>query len=246
MGTWTSRSDYGPEPAGKRSSSSLRSDLGEPPPEREALNLTPYQFYNGRQVPGGINPIMFKAVDQLDVIFQKYGYDPQPAGDLWCYARRKIRDGSVWSSHSWATSLDCAATLNPFSTSFSSNMSPPMIAEVEALKTSSGVRVFHWGGRWSTADPMHIGLNLYVAEAKEYNEGTPMTQNELAEARENTWLNINADFRAFTGRYLSLDESHAWRSSLWANSDPLTLKSLIDFRAAFLAQLSNGAITAKW
>lgn len=128
----------------------------------------------------------------LQSVLQHHGYDVRP-GDTDSYNCREITGGSGRSLHSYGIALDVNWTTNPYldhsgerPVTFSNaatqqaraidvkqhradtDMTPAMIADVRAIKTRSGQRVFEWGGDWRTVkDSMHFEIDLSPAELAE-------------------------------------------------------------------------------
>lgn len=70
----------------------------------------------------------------------------------WGYGNRPISGTTRPSGHSAGLSVDINAPLNPYSTTFESDMPPAMVADFEACG-------LYWGGRYEGQkyDPMHFG-----------------------------------------------------------------------------------------
>lgn len=97
------------------------------------------------------------AFTALGGVFLKHGYIVRSAG---CYVCRHITGGTAPSNHSWGTALDINPDTNPYRLDrLVTDMSPAMIAEIEALVTVGGAPVFLWGGRYSrNKDAMHFEI----------------------------------------------------------------------------------------
>lgn len=121
----------------------------------------------------------------LAAVLTHHGYEVRP-GDTDSYNCRTITGGSGKSLHSYGIALDVNWTTNPYidhtgerEARFSdgssqasraidvkehradTDMTPTMIADVRAITTTAGVRVFDWGGDWqSVKDCMHFELDL--------------------------------------------------------------------------------------
>lgn len=187
--------DYTKIPEGTRKSSTIRKAWGTPPPENQPR--TPYEFWDGAQIPGGINPTITNAVKHLDQAFQNHEY--QIAGnetDDWCYNRRRTKYGRVWSLHSWAIALDINALENPYSKRFVTDMTPQLIADIQAIRTPKGVPVWAWGGQWGrmtgySYDPMHFQINLTPAEARALGPPAPIYNPDAADRPDELELSDN-------------------------------------------------------
>ncbi len=125
----------------------------------------------------------------LACVLAAHGYKIRPE-DTSSYNCRAITGGSGPSLHSYGIALDVNANTNPYRKTpnqpkvrFSdkgtqserardvaamladTDMTPDMIADVEAVKTANGVRVFEWGGSWTTVkDSMHFEIDVTPAE----------------------------------------------------------------------------------
>jgi lysozyme family protein len=121
----------------------------------------------------------------LESVMQAHDYRIRPS-DTDSYNCRQITGGTGKSLHAYGIALDVNWTTNPFRATpdrrkvrFSNkptqaeralevkqliadtDMTPQLIADVLAIKTTDGKRVFEWGGNWSTAkDTMHFELDL--------------------------------------------------------------------------------------
>ena len=67
--------------------------------------------------------------------------------------------GTKWSNHSWGVATDINWTLNPQGQRVNSGKIYSIGRAAEDLiRTNGGHRVFVWGNRWSTPDPMHFQI----------------------------------------------------------------------------------------
>src|SRR5690242_14288932 len=102
--------------------------------------------YNCRQITGGTGRSLHAYGIALDVNWMTNPYRPTPD-------RRKVRfsDKPTQAERARDVKLQIADT----------DMTPEMIADVLAIKTAGGKRVFEWGGNWSTVkDTMHFELDV--------------------------------------------------------------------------------------
>ncbi len=125
----------------------------------------------------------------LASVLQAHGYLIRPQ-DTDSYNCRKITGGSGRSLHSYGIALDVNWNTNPYidhkgtrPVRFSAkptqderardvkhlladtDMTPAMMADVLAIKTTGGVAVFNWGGNFSSVkDAMHFELDLTPAD----------------------------------------------------------------------------------
>lgn len=130
-----------------------------------------------------------EAFRRLAEIILRHGYDIRPA-DTDSYNCRTITGGKLKSLHAYGIALDINWQTNPYRDHpgtrpprFSleptqagraadvaaghadTDMTAPMIAEIEALTTRDGLRVFKWGGHFGTLkDAMHFELDVGPAE----------------------------------------------------------------------------------
>ncbi|MQX92079.1 M15 family metallopeptidase [Sinorhizobium meliloti] len=129
------------------------------------------------------------AWDALAAVLLAHGYDIRTQ-DTDSFNCREITNGSGPSLHAFGIALDVNWKTNPYidhtgkrKVRFSNkptqearardvtmgladtDMTPEMIADVEAIKTNDGVKVFGWGGGFETVkDCMHFELDLSPAE----------------------------------------------------------------------------------
>jgi hypothetical protein len=132
-----------------------------------------------------VAPPTTEAWEALAAVLLHHKYEIRTV-DTDSYNCREITGGSGRSLHSYGIALDVNWTTNPFKdhpgnrpVNFSSkptqaeraldvrrgiadtDMTPQMIADVQAIKTRGGVGVFEWGGSWSGhKDAMHFELDL--------------------------------------------------------------------------------------
>ena len=130
-----------------------------------------------------------EAFTRLAAILVRHGYDIRPA-DTDSYVCRTITGGKLKSLHAYGIAVDVNWQTNPYRDHpgtrgpvFSSkatqedraaevragradtDMTPAMIAEIEAMRTRAGLQVFKWGGHFGTLkDAMHFELDVGPAE----------------------------------------------------------------------------------
>lgn len=124
--------------------------LWGPPCQRESLRQ--YSFGLGIAI---IRPEVFPALVHLSRILRAHGRGPR-AHDTWSYACRKIAGTSSWSMHSYGIAVDVRATSYPLGVRVRDAALLAAVAEIEALSTPDGWRVWEWGGRWRRPDGMHF------------------------------------------------------------------------------------------
>jgi hypothetical protein len=136
-----------------------------------------------------VAPPTAEAWEALAAVMLHHGYHIRTR-DTDSYNCRAITGGTGRSLHSFGIALDVNWTTNPFldhpgnrKVRFSqkpsqderamdvrlgladTDMTPEMIADVEAIKTRRGLQVFEWGGSWtSRKDCMHFELDVSPEE----------------------------------------------------------------------------------
>lgn len=126
-----------------------------------------------------------EAFRRLAAVFEAHGYAIRPA-DTDSYNCRAITGGKLKSLHAYGIALDVNWQSNPYRDHagvrpprFSerptqaeraadvaagladTDMTAPMIAEIEAISTADGLQVFKWGGHFGTLkDAMHFELDV--------------------------------------------------------------------------------------
>ncbi len=139
-----------------------------------------------------IAPPGTEAFEALSAVIGYHGYVVRSL-DTDSYNCRTITGGTGKSLHSYGIALDVNWTTNPYinhdgerNVRFSdkptqderardvrvgkadTDMTPAMIADVRAIKTKSGKRVFEWGGDWKDRkDCMHFELDLAPEDLEE-------------------------------------------------------------------------------
>jgi hypothetical protein len=132
-----------------------------------------------------VAPPTAEAWDALAAVMQHHQYQIRTL-DTDSYNCRPITGGSGRSLHSYGIALDVNWTTNPFldhsgnrKVRYSNkatqderakdvrfgladtDMTPQMIADIDAIKTKGGVKIFEWGGSWAShKDCMHFELDL--------------------------------------------------------------------------------------
>lgn len=101
-----------------------------------------------------IRPELFPALVALSRILRAHDRAPR-AHDTWSYACRFIAGTRTWSTHAYGISVDVRATSYPLGVRVRDVALLAAAAEVEALTTPDGWRVWEWGGRWNRPDGMH-------------------------------------------------------------------------------------------
>ena len=132
-----------------------------------------------------VAPSTVEAWEALAAVMLHHGYNIRTQ-DTDSYNCRQITGGTGPSLHSFGIALDVNWSTNPYRdhdgvrvVHFSdkptqderasdvrrgiadTDMTPAMIADIEAIKTRDGIQVFEWGGRWSDRkDCMHFELDV--------------------------------------------------------------------------------------
>jgi hypothetical protein len=132
-----------------------------------------------------VSPPTVEAWEALAAVMLNHGYKIRTQ-DTDSYNCRHITGGTGLSLHSFGIALDVNWSTNPFrnhpgerEVRFSdkptqderasdvsrgiadTDMTPAMIADIEAIKTRDGIQVFEWGGRWKDLkDCMHFELDV--------------------------------------------------------------------------------------
>lgn len=132
-----------------------------------------------------VAPEAVDAFAALEKVFLAHGHKIDPVNTD-SYNCRKIAGSSKYSFHAYGIALDVNYQTGPFKRTPSkrliiwakgatqdaraaevragkadTDMTPAMIADVEAIRTLDGKQVFTWGGRWrSVKDAMHFELRL--------------------------------------------------------------------------------------
>ena len=155
-----------------------------------------------------VAPPTAEAWQALAAILEQHGYNLRKS-DTDSYNCRPITGGSGRSLHSFGIALDVNWTTNPYrdhpgvrDVRFSdkdtqderaddvkrdladTDMTEAMIADVRAISTKKGLRVFEWGGDWqSVKDAMHFEIDLSPDELAEGIDWSTVRGQGAAEAR---------------------------------------------------------------
>ena len=79
-----------------------------------------------------------------------------PKASTGAFACRQITNGTGMSLHAFGIAADYWWTENPFGPKLVTNMPAGMVADIKAISTRNGVRVFRWGGDYrKNKDAMH-------------------------------------------------------------------------------------------
>lgn len=106
-----------------------------------------------------VHPATEAAFTALAFVFSHHGYlfGESAGGTVSC---RKITGGTKTSPHTHGIALDINPSKNPYGSSKPDELDEPqwrqLIADVKAIRTVDGHRVFRWGGDWSNDDDMHF------------------------------------------------------------------------------------------
>lgn len=102
-----------------------------------------------------IRPELFAGLVLLSRALQRHDRGAR-AHDTWSYACRPIAGTTSWSMHSYGIALDVRATAYPLGVRVTDAALLAAVAEIEAITTPDGWRVWEWGGRWRRPDGMHF------------------------------------------------------------------------------------------
>lgn len=98
------------------------------------------------------------AFNALNAILKKHDYKTRRS-DTGAYNCRKITGGSNYSLHAYGIAADLNWQTNPYGPKLLTDMPMKMVEEIEALRTTSGHKVFRWGGRYAgNKDAMHYEI----------------------------------------------------------------------------------------
>jgi D-alanyl-D-alanine carboxypeptidase len=112
-----------------------------------------------------LHPTVAPWGEALAAVFHHHNYPflETAGGSVSC---RKITGGTKTSPHAHGVAIDINPSRNRYTTSIlggliqwgkQTDMSPAMIRDAEAIRTTTGKPVTSWGGRWTnTKDPMHF------------------------------------------------------------------------------------------
>ena len=94
----------------------------------------------------------------LDACLRKWNYQTE-RHHTGAYNCRRITGGTGYSLHAYGIAVDINWQDNPYGRRLITDMPPGMVADIEALRTGNGKRVFRWGGRYSgNKDAMHYEI----------------------------------------------------------------------------------------
>lgn len=124
-----------------------------------AFNAGPPNYPTKSRVKLRVHPATEEAFTALSTVFSHHGYlfGESAGGTVSC---RKITGGTKTSLHTHGIALDINPSKNPYGSSKPDELDEPqwrqLIADVKAIRTVDGHRVFKWGGDWSNDDDMHF------------------------------------------------------------------------------------------
>lgn len=159
------------------------------------------------------------AFEALSAIFRKHDYGfNESAGGTWVV--RPIDGSGKPSLHSYGIALDINPSKNPHDKPLRTNLPAALIADVEALRTRNGKRVFSWGGRWATPDAMHFQIDCKPADLLtgiviEDDEEDDVTTDELrAVLREEFGIVTKEDHTGSEYQHSWVVGNSVWRSEV--------------------------------
>lgn len=114
------------------------------------------ELYGGGRVH--VDGRVVPAVQALDDILRAHRYTTRRR-DTGAYNCRKITGGSGYSLHAYGIAVDINWTTNPYGKRLVTDMPSAMVAEIKAIRTNNGKRVWGWGGDYRTnKDAMHYEI----------------------------------------------------------------------------------------
>ncbi len=132
------------------------------------------------------------------------------------YNCRKIAGSEAWSLHAYAVAVDINPSQNPRTPAQPPRTKLPaaLIDAVESVYTvATGRRVFVWGGRWNSPDPMHFQI---ACGPDELEDGVTMAANHdtieqlrSAHAFDPDWAEVSWQ------RYVEAGGTSVPHSSTW-------------------------------
>lgn len=126
--------------------------------------MTAMQTFSFGQGNARLRPECFVPLVLLSRILRKHDRWPRRF-DTWSFACRVIAGTSRWSMHAYGIAVDVRATSYPLGVKVTDPVLLAAAAEVEALVTPDGWRVWEWGGRWRRPDGMHWEIGCPPASA---------------------------------------------------------------------------------
>jgi hypothetical protein len=133
-----------------------------------------------------VDPLIVPAVKALDAYLRKWNYRATPP-DCGAFNCRKITNGDDWSLHAYGIAMDINWLDNPYGPTLVTDMPWGMVADILALRTRSGWRVWGWGGQYTgNKDSQHFEVvcspaNLSTGIVAPEPDPPPLTPEELEE-----------------------------------------------------------------
>lgn len=119
----------------------------------------------GGKISLRVHPKVAEAFRALSAVFRAWNYEfrESAGGTVSC---RKITGGTKTSLHAHGPAMDINPSKNRYRLTsgggliqwgLQTDMPKGMIADIEAIRTKNGKKVWEWGGRWTNIkDPMHF------------------------------------------------------------------------------------------
>lgn len=139
---------------------------------------------------------------------QSYGvtFDELAGGTYNC---RLIAGTSGYSLHSYGIAFDLNPSRNPYGTRLVYDHPDGLIADVLALRTVSGARVFRWGGDWD--DDPDTGHNTYDAMHFEIT----CTRADLASGLLEEPMALTPEQEQFVRDLYAAAQGGRWKDGVW-------------------------------
>lgn len=110
-----------------------------------------------------------EAFEALAKLLRRHEYRPLPE-QTGSYNCRKVSGSRAWSSHAWGIAVDINWQRNPIVYGRDrwpeTDFPPEMIADIQALRTAGGARVWRWGGDWdgdpNTGEPNYDAMHFEI------------------------------------------------------------------------------------
>lgn len=104
------------------------------------------------------------AVRALDDCLRVHDYRTR-TDDTGAYNCRKITGGTGYSLHAYGIAVDLNWLSNPYGRRLVTDMPAAMVADIKAIRTRNGKRVWRWGGDYSgNKDAMHFEVICHPAD----------------------------------------------------------------------------------
>lgn len=134
-------------------------DWWAPPCRGPFTRLT---LHGGGQVT--VRTPIVSAVRALDDCLRVHDYRTR-TDDTGAYNCRKITGGTGYSLHAYGIAVDLNWLSNPYGRRLVTDMPAAMVADIKAIRTRNGKRVWRWGGDYGgNKDAMHFEVVCHPAD----------------------------------------------------------------------------------